>query len=86
MAVELQLWQDAFKSVEDIQKLREESGRSVPGRLLLTYYAHLTHVFAQSEDHLYRLVFLQWFLVGLVMCVVLVGSFSAFVAVGLLCW
>ena len=55
-ACELELWAEAFRSVEDIQGLIAMSpkGTKVKASLMTTYYARLTQIFTRSEARLYN--------------------------------
>ena len=54
MACELDLWQEAFRSVEDIQGLILLGKRAPRPHLMATYYAKLTRIFSVSDSHLYN--------------------------------
>lgn len=54
MACELELWAEAFRSVEDIQQLILLGKKHPKQQLMATYYARLTQIFAVSEDHTYE--------------------------------
>ncbi|KAI8059279.1 hypothetical protein BC940DRAFT_313920 [Gongronella butleri] len=53
-AAELELWQEAFKSVEDIYNLLTSSKRPPKLEMLANYYHHLTKIFMVSEDYLFH--------------------------------
>lgn len=53
-ACDLQLWQEAFRSVEDIQGLMTLSAKPPKAQLMAVYYARLTRIFAVSGAHLYN--------------------------------
>lgn len=53
-ACDLQLWQEAFRSVEDIQGLMTLSVKPPKPQLMAVYYARLTRIFAVSGAHLYN--------------------------------
>lgn len=56
-ACELELWAEAFRSVEDIQNLVKESPKGIKGpkaSLMAVYYARLTQIFTRSEAKLYN--------------------------------
>ena len=53
-AVELELWQEAFRSVEDIQGLAAIGKKAPKPQFMATYYAKLTRIFTVSESHLYN--------------------------------
>ncbi|KAK9813797.1 hypothetical protein WJX73_010183 [Symbiochloris irregularis] len=54
VACELDLWQEAFRSVEDIQGLIAMGKRPPRPQLMATYYAKLTKIFSVSDSHLYN--------------------------------
>ena len=54
MACELELWQEAFRSVEDIQGLSAIGKKPPKPQLMALYYAKLTQIFTVSEAHLYN--------------------------------
>lgn len=53
-ACDLELWQEAFRSVEDIQGLMNLSKKTPKPQLMAVYYARLTRIFAVSNSHLYN--------------------------------
>ncbi|KAI9308345.1 hypothetical protein BJ944DRAFT_156433 [Cunninghamella echinulata] len=53
-AAELELWQEAFKSVEDIYTLLTSSKRPPQPEMLANYYQKLTKIFMVSEDYLFH--------------------------------
>jgi translation initiation factor 3 subunit A len=56
-ACELELWAEAFRSVEDIQGLVALAPKGVKGpkpALMAVYYARLTQIFTRSEARLYN--------------------------------
>lgn len=53
-ACELDLWQEAFRSVEDIQGLLSQSNKAPKPQMMATYYAKLTRIFTVSDSHLYN--------------------------------
>lgn len=56
-ACELDLWAEAFRSVEDIQTLIGMAPKGIRGpkaSLMATYYARLTQIFSRSEAKLYN--------------------------------
>eukprot|EP00262_Sarcandra_glabra_P011006 TRINITY_DN2670_c0_g1_i1.p1 TRINITY_DN2670_c0_g1~~TRINITY_DN2670_c0_g1_i1.p1 ORF type:complete len:1017 (-),score=219.66 TRINITY_DN2670_c0_g1_i1:176-3064(-) len=54
IATELELWQEAFRSVEDIHGLMCMVKKTPKPSLLVIYYAKLTEIFWVSESHLYH--------------------------------
>lgn len=54
IATELQLWQEAFRSVEDIHGLMCIVKKTPKASLMVVYYAKLTEIFWVSSTHLYH--------------------------------
>lgn len=54
VACELELWQEAFRSVEDIQGLIALGKKAPKTQMMATYYARLTRIFTVSESYLYN--------------------------------
>ncbi|KAJ4950931.1 hypothetical protein NE237_027763 [Protea cynaroides] len=54
IATELELWQEAFRSVEDIHGLMCMVKKTPKASLMVIYYAKLTEIFWVSESHLYH--------------------------------
>lgn len=54
VATELELWQEAFRSVEDIHGLMTLVKKSPKPQLMAVYYAKLTKIFWKSENNLYH--------------------------------
>ncbi|MFS7919180.1 putative proteasome component (PCI) domain, eukaryotic translation initiation factor 3 subunit A [Helianthus anomalus] len=54
VATELQLWQEAFRSVEDIYGLTSMVKKMPKSSLMAVYYAKLTEIFWISSSHLYH--------------------------------
>jgi hypothetical protein len=52
VACELELWQEAFRSVEDIQNLFVLGKRPGKPQMMAIFYARLTKIFTVSEYHL----------------------------------
>ncbi|PPD94597.1 hypothetical protein GOBAR_DD08350 [Gossypium barbadense] len=54
IATELGLWQEAFRSVEDIHGLMSIVKKTPKASLMVVYYAKLTEIFWISSSHLYH--------------------------------
>ncbi|KAJ8772048.1 hypothetical protein K2173_027225 [Erythroxylum novogranatense] len=54
IATELELWQEAFRSIEDIHGLMCMVKKTPKPSLMVVYYAKLTEVFWISSSHLYH--------------------------------
>lgn len=54
IATELELWQEAFRSVEDIHGLMCMVKKTPKASLMVVYYAKLTEIFWISSSHLYH--------------------------------
>uniref|UniRef100_A0A5B6YH07 Eukaryotic translation initiation factor 3 subunit A n=1 Tax=Davidia involucrata TaxID=16924 RepID=A0A5B6YH07_DAVIN len=54
IATELELWQEAFRSVEDIHGLMCMVKKTPKASLMVVYYAKLTEIFWISASHLYH--------------------------------
>ena len=54
VACELELWAEAFRSVEDIQALIALAKKAPKQQLMATYYSRITQIFAVSKNHMYH--------------------------------
>ncbi|XP_042381285.1 eukaryotic translation initiation factor 3 subunit A-like [Zingiber officinale] len=54
VSTDLELWQEAFRSVEDIHGLMSMVKKSPKPSLMVVYYAKLTDIFWVSNSHLYH--------------------------------
>ncbi|KAJ7525179.1 hypothetical protein O6H91_17G040200 [Diphasiastrum complanatum] len=54
VATELELWQEAFRSIEDIHGLMSMVKKSPKPQMMAIYYAKMTKIFWISDSHLYH--------------------------------
>ncbi|XP_073389708.1 eukaryotic translation initiation factor 3 subunit A isoform X1 [Physcomitrium patens] len=54
VATELELWQEAFRSIEDIHGLMFMVKRTPKPQMMAVYYAKLTQIYWVSDSHLYH--------------------------------
>jgi translation initiation factor 3 subunit A len=54
VATELELWQEAFRSVEDIHGLMMLVKKSPKPQMMAIYYAKMTKIFWKSDSNLYH--------------------------------
>ena len=53
-AIQMELWQEAYKAVEDIHGLMSLSKKTFPPKMMANYYQKLALVFWKSGNHLFH--------------------------------
>jgi translation initiation factor 3 subunit A len=53
LATGLELWQEAFRTIEDIHGLFVKGRRAADPQLVRTYYEHIGQIFAMSDNYLF---------------------------------
>lgn len=53
-AAKLQLWQEAYKAIEEISSLMDNSKKSPRAQVLAVYFRKLSQVFWMSHDHVFH--------------------------------
>lgn len=54
VATTLELWNEGFRTVEDIHNIMQIGGKKSKPRVMATYYEKLTRIFLVSENHLFH--------------------------------
>jgi len=51
IATQMELWQESFRSVEDVHNLMMQSKKSTPPEMMCLYYERLTQIFWQAKNY-----------------------------------
>ena len=54
VATQMELWQESFRSVEDVHNLMMQSKKSTPPEMMVIYYERLTQIFWQAKNYLFH--------------------------------